>query len=164
MESWIEIERLPEVSGFARREVERTAWRAIVRRRLGLVEIGYNRNGAPILGPGGPGRPGGPGAGHDAGAGPGTGPGTDPNAGLGYISISHTKGWVAVIWSPEPCAVDIERRDRALSADAAARYGITSIEEWCALEARYKFAGLTTAEPPPVRFHTHPDLVVAVIL
>lgn len=140
--SWIDIIPLPgQVDGFARRVAERAAWRAIVRRRLGDdTEIGYNKNGAPVLG-----------------------------AGRGYISVSHTKGWVSVIWSSEPCAIDIERRDRRLSAAAAERYGIGTIEDWCALEARYKYSGLTGrtgggGEPPPVRFLPHPELVVAVIL
>jgi phosphopantetheinyl transferase len=118
---------------------ERAAWHAIVRERLGAdVVVGYNKNGAPII---------------------------EGGAERGHISISHTKGWVAVIWSPEPCAIDIELRDRKLSAGAAARYNISSIEDWCALEARYKYAGLTGHQPDPtveLRFLPHPDLVVAV--
>jgi phosphopantetheinyl transferase len=111
-----------------------------VRQRLGNdVSIGYNAAGAPVL-----------------------------NDGRGYISVSHTRGWVAVVWSPEPCAVDIELKTRRLSAAAGARYNITSIEDWCALEARYKFAGLTGRQPKPesdaVSFLPHPELVVAVIL
>lgn len=136
MESWIEIRPLPEVPGFARRVAERTAWREIVYERLGDVSISYNKNGAPVI-----------------------------DKGRGFISVSHTRGWVAVVWSPEPCAIDIELKNRGLSAAAAARYSIASIEDWCALEAAYKFAGLTGREPEAerVRFLEHTELVVAVI-
>jgi hypothetical protein len=140
MEPWIEIERMPDpVPGLARRVAERAAWRAIVRRRLGDgVTVGYNKNGAPVL--------------------------LDP-PGSGFISVSHTRGWVAVIWSPEPCAIDIELRGRVLSAAVAKRYSISSMEDWCALEAEYKFRGLTGRDPAPgsVSFPPHPELVVAVI-
>jgi phosphopantetheinyl transferase len=140
MEPWIEIERLPhEASGLARRVAERAAWRAIVSRRLGNgVAVGYNKNGAPVL--------------------------LEP-PGSGFISVSHTRGWVAVIWSPEPCAIDIELRGRELSAAAAARYSISSPEDWCALEVAYKYRGLTDREPAPgsVSFPPHPELIVAVI-
>ncbi len=115
---------------------ERAAWHAIVRELLGDdTTISYNKNGAPVL-----------------------------DEGRGYISVSHTRGWVAVVWSPRPCAIDIELRDRKLSAAAAVRYSISSIEDWCALEARYKYAGLTgRPAPDSVRFLPHPELVVAVI-
>jgi phosphopantetheinyl transferase len=116
---------------------ERAAWRAIVRERLGEdTAIGYNENGAPVL-----------------------------DAGRGYISVSHTRGWVAVVWSQEPCAIDIELRGRQISRAVMARYPIASIEDWCAFEATYKFKGLTGREPAPgsVRFLSHPELVVAVI-
>jgi phosphopantetheinyl transferase len=129
-----------------------------VRRRLGLADdsaIGYNKNGAPILrgefgGKGGKGGNGGTG---------GTG------GELGYIGVSHTRGWVAVVWSPAPCAIDIELRTRTLSPAVAARYSIGSMEEWCALEAEYKFTGLTGRRPDPgsVRLLPHPELIVAVI-
>ncbi len=83
----------------------------------------------------------------------------------GFISASHTRGWVAVIWSPEPCAIDIEPKTRAISFNVTARYGFTTIEEWCAYEAGYKYESLTGHKPPPdsVRFMPHPDLTVAVI-
>jgi phosphopantetheinyl transferase len=128
---------LDDTPGLSRRVAERAAWRAIVRERLGGdVAIEYNANGAPVL-----------------------------DAGRGYIGVSHTRGWVAVVWSPEPCAIDIELRGRTLSPAAAARYSIGSLEDWCALEAAYKFAGLTGRQPAPgsVRFLPHPALVVAVI-
>ncbi len=88
------------------------------------------------------------------------------NAGPGYISVSHTRGWVAVIWSPTPCAIDIERRDRTLPSSVAKRYpAIRYMEDWCAFEAEYKFAGLTGHPPAPgsVRLLPHPELIVAVI-
>lgn len=137
MDSWIEIRPLPDTPGLSRRVAERNAWRAIVRDRLGDdVNIGYNGNGAPIL---------------------------DPER--GFVSVSHTRGWVAVIWSPDPCAIDIEPKGRELSKTVAARYSIASIEDWCALEAAYKYTGLTGEKPLPdnVRFLPHPDIVVAVI-
>lgn len=181
MDSWIEIRPLPDVPGLSRRVAERAAWRAIVRERLGVgVLIGYNQNGAPVL---------------ENGNSPVTNsvpttdntpatdslpatdnspvtdsaPATDdtPVTGgaYGYISISHTRGWVAVVWSPGPCAIDIELKTRRLSAAAAERYSISSIEDWCALEAEYKYEGLTGRKPAPgsVRFLPHPELVVAVI-
>lgn len=116
---------------------ERAAWCAIVRERLGDdISISYNENGAPVL-----------------------------SEGCGYISISHTKGWIAVIWSSTPCAIDIELKARKLTPAAAERYSITSIEDWCALEAVYKYKGLTGtfADPARVGFIPHSELVVAVI-
>lgn len=138
-DSWVEIRPLPEVVGLSRRVAEKAAWMAIVRRRLGIADdspIGYNKNGAPVL-----------------------------ETGRGYISVSHTRGWVAVVWSPEPCAIDIELKSRRLSPAAAERYSIGSIEDWCALEAHYKYTGLTGREPAVdrVSFIPHPELVVAVI-
>ncbi len=137
METWIEIRPLAITEGLARRAAEKAAWHAIVRERLGGdTAIAYNKNGAPVLA------------------------GTP-----GYISVSHTRGWVAVVWSPAPCAIDIELRSRTLSPAARERYGFTRIEEWCALEAEYKYKGLTGTPPPPgsVRFEPHDTLVVAVI-
>ena len=137
MESWIEIQPLPDTRDLTRRVVEKAAWREIVRRRLGDdICIAYNENGAPIL-----------------------------EEGHGYIGVSHTRGWVAVIWSPAPCAIDIELKTRKLSSAAVARYSITSIEDWCALEAVYKYKGLTgiAADHAQVRFLPHPELVIAVI-
>ncbi len=144
MEPWIEIRPLETAgeaggvaTGLSRRIAERAAWRAIVRERLGPdVAVEYNRNGAPVL----------------IGA-------------LGHISISHTIGWIAVIWSPAPCAIDIEPRTRPLPPGAAERYGIATIDDWCALEAAYKYEGLTGRKPPPgrLRFLPHPELTVAII-
>jgi hypothetical protein len=161
MDSWIEIRPLEVAAGLSRRVAERAAWRAVVRERLGDdVVVGYNKNGAPVLegAPGDEGLPGGDGS--SAGDGSSRGDGSP-----GYISVSHTRGWVAVIWSTEPCAIDIELRDRTISEAAAARYSLGSMEDWCALEARYKYAGLTGREPAPdsVRFLPHPQLIVAVI-
>ena len=137
MTSWIEIRPIPELKGIFRREAEGAAWRAIVRERLGQdTAISYNENGAPVL-----------------------------EKERGYIGVSHTRGWVAVVWSPEPCAIDIEPADRKLSPAAAARYSLSSISDWCALEAAYKYQGLTGIAPPrsAVTFLPHPVLIVAVI-
>ena len=149
MEPWIEIRPLPDTPGLSRRVAERAAWRSVVRERLGEgVATDYNKNGAPVLkrAPMSEGVP------------------VSENA-PGYISVSHTKGWVAVVWSPAPCAIDIELRERVLLPAAAARYGIATMEDWCALEVRYKFTGLTGREPAAgsVRFLPHSELIVAVI-
>ncbi len=137
METWIEIRPLEVKGGLTRRVEERAAWRAIVRERLGAdTAVEYNKNGAPVLA-----------------------------LAPGYIGVSHTRGWVAVVWSPEPCAIDIELRSRPLSAAARERYGFTRMEEWCAFEAEYKYEGLTGTPPPKgsVRFAPHDTLIVAVI-
>jgi hypothetical protein len=147
MSSWIDIRPIADSPIISRRRAEGDAWRAIVRERLGNdIVVTYNENGAPILGEGCE----------------TTEDGFNP---LGYIGVSHTKGWVAVVWSPEPCAIDIERQDRRLSPAAAERYSISTISDWCALEACYKYAGLTGHETDPTRvtFLPHPELIVAVI-
>jgi len=141
VDSWIEIRPLEGAAGLSRRVAERAAWRAIVRERLGLSDddaIEYNSKGAPVL-----------------------------RGGRGFISVSHTRGWVAVVWSAAgPCAVDIELRTRRLSAAAAERYSIASIDDWCALEAAYKYESVAGTAPDPARieFLPHPELAVAVIV
>lgn len=115
-------EELNEVARFTaehrRREV--LAWRSIVRRKMGeSCKIGHDEWGAPIV--------------------------DTPNR---YIGVSHSKEFVAVIISDEPCAVDIESPDRNFEG-VAERY--MSNEErklccedgwpakvWCAKEALYK--------------------------
>jgi hypothetical protein len=143
MKTWIEIRPVEVTAGLARRAAERAAWRAIVREKLGDdIAVEYNGNGAPVLLPA-------------------PGPATPP----GCIGVSHTRGWVAVVWSPGPCAIDIEPKSRPLSPAAAERYGFTTMEEWCAFEAEYKYEGLA-GHPPArgsVRFEPHDQLIVAVI-
>ncbi|MDR2911773.1 MAG: hypothetical protein LBV38_00510 [Alistipes sp.] len=138
MESWLEIRPLAEAARTTARKAEGAAWRAIVRERLGPdTEIGYNAAGAPVL-----------------------------TEGRGYIGVSHTRGWVAVVWSPHPCAIDIELKTRTISAAVATRMGIApEIEAWCAHEATYKYRGLTGNEPEAskISYLPHPKLVVAVI-
>lgn len=71
-----------------------------------------------------------------------------------HISISHTRGWVALLAADTPCGVDIERSDR--SVERAARRIATADElsratelfpenpallVWCAKEAAYKAIG-----------------------
>jgi phosphopantetheinyl transferase len=71
----------------------------------------------------------------------------------GYISVSHTCGWVVVVWSPEPCAVDVESATRNISQVTLRRFISSeestladssdprfSVAVWCAKEAAYKFA------------------------
>ncbi len=109
-----------------RRRAEWLAWRAAARKRLGHgISITYDANGAPEL-----------------------------EEGLGYLSVSHTKGWSAVVWSPERCAVDVELVSRDVSpastrfisdeesglADAGSQ--LFAISVWCAKEALYKYAGI----------------------
>ncbi len=140
MDSRLLIEPLPEEADTMRTatEAERTAaralpagqrrrewlaWRAIVRRELGAVEIGYDRNGAPTV------------AGRN---------------GL-HIGVSHCRGWVAVCVSERRCAVDIELRSRNFEkaaprflTDAERALGdhpLLSAVVWCAKEALYKYAG-----------------------
>lgn len=103
------------------RRCEVLAWRAIVRRELGEgIRISYDEYGAPQV--------------------------DMPNT---YISISHSKGEVAVLISDSPCAVDIEhfnrdfRRvaDRYLSdaeRSIAEQYDIFA-EMWSAKESLYKY-------------------------
>lgn len=163
MNFWIEIRPVPDIEGASRRDrrmAETAAWRAIVRERLGSgIGISYDNNGAPLLDrtPDADALP----AGHPGRHGHISHPGHP-----GHISVSHTKGWVAVLWSPEPCAIDIEPVERELPPAAAARYSIGSISDWCALEAAYKYKSVSGREPDParLRFHPHPHLVVAVIL
>lgn len=142
MTGWIEIRRIPQRQGVTRREAEGAAWRAIVHERLGQnITISYNKNGAPVLS-----------APAEA---------TYP----GFIGVSHTRGWVAVVWSPEPCAVDIELKSRTLAPEVARRYSIESIEDWCTLEALYKYKSLTgtDADKAEVKLLPHPELVVATV-
>ena len=102
-----------------RREV--LAWRAVVRRELGEnTQISYDEYGAPQV---------------DA-----------PDT---YISVSHSKEWVAVLFSDRECAVDIESVERNFR-NVATRY-LSSEEQmlaekydlyaelWCAKEALYKY-------------------------
>jgi phosphopantetheinyl transferase len=76
-----------------------------------------------------------------------------PVADIGQISVSHTLGWVAVVWSRGRCAVDIELLSRKISHTTAQRF-ISDTEKtladsadprfaisvWCAKEAAYKYS------------------------
>ena len=105
----------------ADRRCEVLAWRTIVRRELGRgVEIFYDEYGAPKV--------------------------DVPNT---NISVSHSKGSVAVLFSDNPCAVDIEHTNRDFRRVAnrylaqseqklAEQYDIFA-EMWCAKEALYKY-------------------------
>ncbi len=150
-EGWLSIERVPsdleslrpwvtddewvEAATFrsSERRAEWLGWRALIRRRLGAD--------TPI-------------SYNEKGA---------PLVGAGYISVSHSAGWIAVLWSPFPCAVDIELSSRPLPPAAAERYGISSLQDWCSHEARVKFASLSSSPPPVPRIVPHSDLVVAAI-
>ncbi len=139
-EEWSVASLLKPVS----RRAEWLAWHAIVRRHLGRdVSISYNENGAPQI----------------VGAPP-------PGKAIGYLSISHTVGWVAVLWSPSPCAIDIELRNRPISPTLKTRYSdVSSIEDWCKKEAAFKYTSVTGSAPDPASVHIlpHSDLVVTAI-
>lgn len=103
------------------RRCEVLAWRAIVRRELGAdVQIGYDEYGAPKV---------------------------DTLA--TYISVSHSRGVVAVLISDTPCAIDIEQTDRNFRRVAShylSERELALAEEhnlfaeiWCAKEALYKY-------------------------
>lgn len=119
-------EELATAAGFgsAQRRCEFLAWRAIVRRELGAVQIGYDAAGAPVL----------------------------PERPEIRLGVSHCPGWVAVRISPRRCAVDIERRNRNFRR--ALTHFMTPSEQalgsdpripgivWCAKETLYKYAGI----------------------
>ena len=103
------------------RRCEALAWRAIVRREVGdAVHIDYDEYGAPRI--------------------------DLPDT---HISISHSKGVVAVLLSDRACAVDIEQTERNfkrvaeryLSANERiiAEENSLYAEMWCAKEALYKY-------------------------
>lgn len=105
----------------ADRRCEVLAWRAIVRRELGHdVGIFYDEYGAPKV--------------------------DKPDT---YISVSHSRGIVAVLFAEKPCAVDIEQANRDFRKVAnrylsqeeqalAEQYDIFA-EMWCAKETLYKY-------------------------
>lgn len=107
--------------GSAMRRCEALAWRAIVRRELGVeTRIFYDDYGAPRV--------------------------DTPNT---YIGVSHSREFVAVAFSDKPCAVDIEDANRDFRK-VASRYlseqemslaeeGDLYAEMWCAKEALYKY-------------------------
>lgn len=120
-----EWETAAAMTSLARR-TEWLAWRAAARERLGHdTTITYDANGAPVL-----------------------------EKGRGYISVSHTKGWIAVMWSPQRCAADIEHASRDVSRTAArfvseeerllsdAANPLFPISVWCAKEALFKYSSI----------------------
>lgn len=105
------------------RRREWLAWRALIRERVGRqTAIFYNGKGAPVLDPG-----------------------------LGWIGVSHCRGYVAVVWSESPCAIDIEPLSRNFAAVlsrccsdaerslADAHHPLFPAALWCAKEALYKY-------------------------
>lgn len=122
--AWVTPAELADADAFGseRRKEEFLTWRAIVRRELGAdVSISYNAVGAPVV---------------------------DWDV---HISVAHCRGRVAVCFSEQPCAVDIEPEDRdfgaaaarcmtgdelALSADPRLAAAL-----WCSKETLYKYAG-----------------------
>ncbi len=114
-----------EAEGFGslQRQREWLSWRALVHRVLGAdAEVRYNAVGAPYV------------VGSSC-----------------RISVSHSKGCVAVLFSDRQCAVDVERLDRNFQR-IKAKY-LTAEEQrlgddvrflaaaWSAKEALYKYAG-----------------------
>lgn len=108
--------------GNPRRRREWLTWRAVVRRELGDVELDYDAQGAPFV--------------HRSPI---------------YISVSHCRDAVAVLFSTRRCAVDVESLDRRFGR-VRERY-LSDGEEplcrlphfeavaWSAKETLYKFAG-----------------------
>lgn len=108
------------------RRAEWVSWRAIVRKELGdNVRISYDSVGAPVL--------------------------ENTCGDIKYISVSHTKSCVAVLFSTSRCGVDIEVVDRNFDR-VSSRYishnedilasgieGDFKAVMWCAKEALYKF-------------------------
>ena len=121
---WTTPEERAEAAAFGseRRRAEFLGWRAIVRRELMQVRIGYDAAGAPVL------------TGSDC-----------------CISVAHCADRIAVCISPKRCAVDIEPASRDFSR-AESRYTTPSERAlsddplwpgivWCAKEALYKYSG-----------------------
>lgn len=109
--------------GSEQRQREWLAWHAVVHRELGPeVQVRYNSVGAPYV----EGNP-------------------------CQISVSHSKGCVAVLFSEQRCAVDVERLDRNfqrikekyLTAEEQRLGGDVHFlaTAWSAKEALYKYAG-----------------------
>ncbi len=145
----VDIAAIEHISNPNRR-CEILAWRAIVRRELGAeAQIGYDEYGAPQI--------------------------TSSDK---YISVSHSKGVVAVLIADAPCAVDIEHADRDFRK-VSSRYlsnGELAMAEqcnlfaemWCAKEALYKYyrrGNLDFAEHIRIeRYNPAKHLFVATIL
>lgn len=123
---WTTAEERAAAAAFAseRRRSEYLTWRAVVRRELGAVGIGYNAVGAPVL------------CGSDA-----------------HVGVSHCPGRIAVCISDAPCAVDIEPETRDFGR-AASRFlapeeraladdPLLPAVVWCAKETLYKLTGRT---------------------
>ena len=107
--------------GSASRRSEVLAWRAIVRRELGAeVAIFHDDYGAPRV-----------------------------DVSNTFISVSHSRDWVAVLFADKPCAIDIEsvERDFRMVASRYLSVGEQHLAEqndlyaemWCAKEALYKY-------------------------
>lgn len=114
-----EVERIKCFASEHRRR-ESLTWRAMLYDIFGhTVMVEYDKNGAPTV------------AGEDV-----------------CIGVSHTKDCVAVVVSSNPCAVDIERKDRDFSRAATKfltqeeRRFVSSNSDlaiiWCAKECYYK--------------------------
>ena len=123
--AWITPEELTETEHFApARRREARAWRYIVRRELGRdADIRYNEVGAPYI------------ANYPV-----------------HISVSHSKGRVAVAFSNRKCAVDIEQlsrnfdrvKDHYLSPEEQRllqRLPRALATAWSAKETIYKYVG-----------------------
>lgn len=103
------------------RQAEFLSWRALIYDHLGDVHIGYDDAGGPVI-----------------------------EGSALHIGVSHCPGYVAVVISENPCAVDIEQCTRTFSR-AASRYmtpqetlleggTLTQGIVWCAKETLYKYA------------------------
>ncbi|MBQ9963069.1 MAG: 4'-phosphopantetheinyl transferase superfamily protein [Alistipes sp.] len=119
---WVTDADMADAASFSStsRRQEYLTWRAMLYKHLGCkVEIAYE-DSAPIV------------------------VGSDIN-----IGVSHTTDMAAVVISPDPCAVDIERKDRDI-ARIAERFFTAGEQQlsvdnrscvaiWCARECYYKY-------------------------
>ena len=109
-----------EQFGADRRRCEVLAWRALVRREMGDCQILHDEYGAPKVDVAGK-----------------------------YISISHSRDFVALVVSDNPCAIDVEDVERdfrkvaprylSLAEQTIAEDNELYAEIWCAKEALYKY-------------------------
>lgn len=127
-EQWLSASDREYIAGLAlpRRRTEAAAWRAAVRMEGIAGDIVYNAVGAPVM---------------------------PENDHWSHMGVTHSCEYAAVIFSRQPCAIDMERTDRDFSR-AAPRF-ISEAETcipgsenslfmaavWCAKETLYKLSG-----------------------
>ena len=119
-----ELQSVEGITALSSRVV-RLAWRALLREMLSptTAEVSYLPSGKPQI----------------------------RNSQYQHISVSHSRDYVAVALSQDPCGVDVERIDRNFE-HVKSRYMTVAESQlsadrrwaavvWCAKEALYKYAG-----------------------